>query len=630
MHSLLLCLLVAQAPSQTPAPEPTALVLGRVIDGVTKSPVAAAVVTLGVPDGTRRNALDSVMTDSDGRYFFDNVPTGRPLMVTSTKPGWLDGAIGRVRPDGESTVLSIKKDERQVTVDLEMWKRSVLAGAVLDEAGEPVVDVLVWAVRRRIFAGRPQVELTTAVRTDDRGAFRLSGLVPGDYSVLLPTMVSSGPITFGGGNAPIEWIQTMTGIGAAPMSVDRDSGVLAGDGRNVVTGMTEFASPPASASPWMALPPTFYGGSSTTPAFVHLDPGQERQGLTIAARRVPTQSISGTLAVPGMPGASYALHLLPASMADFPLFDVATAVTDAAGAFTFYGIPSGSYVIRVVRVPAPKGPNARATTAYQDPNRKFVSMYVSGPPPAAPPPVDTEPLLYANEPVTVGDTPVRGLTIQLRTGVRISGRVVFAGTAAQPAPEKLPNLTVSADAANGFVPYQVRQFTTGWLSPDGTFTTPSLLPGQYVLTPSTSTPWRVKSITAGGADVTGFPIDATTDVNDIVITYTDGLGTIRGAVADQAGPDTRASVLLFPAKPDQWVNYGNSVARLRSVRTSPTGTFLLDAPPAGDYLLIALPGDQIADWRDPANLAALAPRAQRVTVRDGESPTVNLTTVRIK
>src|SRR4051812_5274018 len=115
MHSLLLCLLVAQAPSQTLPVEPTALVTGRVIDGVTKSPVSAAVVSIGATDSSRRNALDSVITDSDGRYFFDNVPTGRVLMLTATKPGWLDGAIGRLRPEGESTVLQIKKDERQVS-----------------------------------------------------------------------------------------------------------------------------------------------------------------------------------------------------------------------------------------------------------------------------------------------------------------------------------------------------------------------------------------------------------------------------------------------------------------------------------------------------------------------------------
>jgi hypothetical protein len=629
MHSLLLCLLVAQAPSQTPAPDGTALITGRVVDGVTKSPVSAAVVSIGAPGFSRRTALDSVITDGDGRYFFDNVATGRQLMITATKPGWLDGAIGRLRPEGESTFLDLKKDDRFATADIEMWKRSVLSGTVLDEAGEPVVDALVWAVRRQIRGGRPQIELATASRTDDRGAFRLSGLVPGTYSVLMPTMISSGPITFTGGNAPMEWMQTMTGIGAAPMSVDRDTGLTASDGRNVVTGMTDLESAPGESGPWMTFPPTFFGGSSTTPSFVELAPGQERQGLTIPARRVPTQSISGVLVVPGSSAASYALHLLPASMADFPLFDVATAITDASGAFTFYGIPTGSYVIRVVRVPAPKGANARMTTGYIDPNRKFVST-VGGSPGGPPPPVDTEPLLFASESVAVGDTPVRGLTIALRPGVRISGRAEFVGAAPAPSPDALPRLTVSTGAANGLTPYQAGQFTTGRFSADGTFTTPSLMPGHYVLSPGTTTPWIVKSITAGGVDVTGLPIDATSDITDVVITYTDRPATIRGTVSNQSGADARVSVLMFPAKADLWVNYGSSGARIRSTRSSATGAYSLPAPPPGEYLLIAVPEDQIADWRDPALLARLSPRAQRVSVRDGESPIVNLATVSIR
>lgn len=629
MHSLLLCLLVAQAPTQTPAPEPTALVTGRVVDGVTKVPVSAAIVSIVSAGSTRRNALDSTLTDANGRYFFENVPSGRSLSITATKPGWLEGAFGRLRPEGERTNLDLKKEDRFANADLEMWRSSVLGGTVLDEAGEAVVDVLVWAVRRRIQAGRPQVELVTAVRTDDRGAFRLANLMPGNYSVLMPTMVSSGPMTFSGANAPLEWLQTMTGVGAAPMSVDRDNGVAAGDGRSVVTGMTELSAPPQGA-PWMTFPPTFFGGSTTSPAFVKLEPGQDREGIALVARRVPTQSISGTLTVPGGSAASYALHLLPASIADYPLFDVATAVADASGAFTFYGIPAGNYLIRVVRVPAPKGPNLRASTASVDPNRKFVSMTVGGNPGAPPPPVDTEPLLFANQPVTVGEAPVRGLTIGLQQGVRITGRAVFTGTAPQPDPQSLPNLTVEALAANGFTPYMARQYNLGRFSADGTFTTPSLLPGQYVLYAATTTPWTVKSVTAAGADVTGLPIDAMSDVGDIVITYTDKPSTIRGNVNDQGGSDSRASVLMFSARPEHWVNYGDSSVRLRSVRTSATGAFSMAAPPPGDYLLIAMPEDQVSDWRDPANLAALAPRAQRLAVRDGESPTVNLTTVRIR
>ena len=587
-------------------------------------------VSLQTPGAGRRGAVDSVITDGDGRYFFDRVSKGAYALV-ATKAGWLDGAFGRRRPEGESSSIEIADGERRPNVELLLWKRSTLAGTLSDEAGEPVVDVLVWAVRRRIISGRPQMELTSAVRTDDHGAFRLGGLLPGDYSVFMPAMISSGPITFSGGSAPMEWYQTMTSIGAAPMSMDRDTGVAAGDGRNVLTGMSDLTTTPEGDAPWMALPPTFLGsGSSTAATFLHLDPGQDRQGVSITARRVPTQRVSGTLVVPGGgTAASHALHLLPASLADFPVFDVATAITDAAGVFTFYGVPAGSYVVRIVKMPAPKGANVRASTAYVDVNRKFVSLSIGGGPGGVPPPVDTEPLLFASEIVSVGDTPVHGLAITLRPGVRISGRAQFDGSAAQPAPEAWPRMSVTVESANGFVPYM--RFQGGRFSDDGTFTTPSLLPGAYVLHPSAPAGWEVKSVIADGRDVTERAFDVSSDISDVIVTYTDHAGAIRGSVvSSQGAPDAGATVLLFPAEPDAWVNYGVVSRRLTSTRTSATGTFMFTPPPPGQYLVVAIPDEQSADWRDPAVLARLAATAQRVIVRDGESATLALTTRSIR
>jgi hypothetical protein len=281
-----------------------------------------------------------------------------------------------------------------------------------------------------------------------------------------------------------------------------------------------------------------------------------------------------------------------------------------------------------VKVPAPKGPNIRATTAYVDQNRKFVSMSSGGGPGAPLPPVDTEPLLFANERVSVGDTPVRGVVISLRPGVRISGRAVFDGTSAQPVPDAWPRLAVVPEPANGAVGYQT--YFGGRFSADATFTTPSLLPGSYVLHPSAPQGWTVKSVVAGGVDVTERAFDATSDISEVVITYTDRAGRITGTVNGNGGVDGNAVVLLFPAEPAAWSGYGVTSRRLASVRATVAGTFEFTAPPLGDYLMAAIPEEQSADWRDPAILAKLAAGAQRVAVRDGESPKITLTTRSIR
>jgi hypothetical protein len=45
-------------------------------------------------------------------------------------------------------------------------------------------------------------------------------------------------------------------------------------------------------------------------------------------------------------------------LAELPAMDTAAAITDSAGAFTFYGVPAGSSVARVVKIPYPTGPGA--------------------------------------------------------------------------------------------------------------------------------------------------------------------------------------------------------------------------------------------------------------------------------
>ena len=65
-----------------------------------------------------------------------------------------------------------------------------------DEASEPVIGARVVASRREFVEGEWQYFEAGGDTSDDRGAYRIFGLVPGEYIVSTPTMQATLP---GGG-----------------------------------------------------------------------------------------------------------------------------------------------------------------------------------------------------------------------------------------------------------------------------------------------------------------------------------------------------------------------------------------------------------------------------------------------
>ena len=95
----------------------TGLIIGRVIDAGTGRPVGGALVSIGGsgptapgramvvngPGGQQMTfggpgpSMPRLMTDSEGRFVFRNLPKG-VFNLTAVKPGYVDGAYGRRSP----------------------------------------------------------------------------------------------------------------------------------------------------------------------------------------------------------------------------------------------------------------------------------------------------------------------------------------------------------------------------------------------------------------------------------------------------------------------------------------------------------------------------------------------------
>lgn len=617
---------ISQSAAPAPSPALDAIITGRVIDPA-GAPVGGAVVTFQpalipppVP-GAPRVSPPRVLTDDDGRYFFDQLAPGS-YTLTTTKAGWANGSAGAKRVNGPGAIVDLAEHERKPNVDITMWKFAAISGTLVDEAGEPIVDVQVRAVYRPLVSGKRRMTFAGTARTDDRGVYRLANLVPGEYSVFVPATVMSGPVTFGAGGAPDEWLRTMTGEGTAPMSFDFNSGIAARNSKSVVTSVLGITTPPSADSSWLAIPPSFAGAPGVAGAATFtLASGQDRIGVDMQLRVTQTFPVSGVLSIPEGSPANLVLHLMSAGLEDYPLFDVATATTDASGAFTFFGVPTGEYVIRVVRAPLAAGMRYGMTTTG-------VMMFSSGPGGPSPA-LPTEPLLHATEKVSVSTAPVRNLQIALRPGPRVSGRAEFSGSAKRPEPSAWGAASFLVQHANG---YQSVNPPRAQFAGDGTFATPSLLPGDYYLRPISPAGWFLKSVTWQGHNIIDAPLAlAGTDVTDVIVTYTDRPGSIRGTVYGTGDAvDGAAAVLLFPVDQELWTDYGLTSPRMRAVRTKADGTFSAPSLIDGEYFMIAIPEDQAADWQDPATLAKLARTAKRVLVREGESSNENLKTERIK
>ena len=93
----------------------------------------------------------------------------------------------------------------------------------------------------------------------------------------------------------------------------------------------------------------------------------------------------------------------------------------------------------------------------------------------------------------------------------------------------------------------------------------------------------------------------------------------------QGRPDEDATVLVFPSD-GVWTELGSRPRRQRAIRASRAGAFAFSGLPAGDYFIIAVNDALAASWQEPAFLQKLARAAARVSLGDGQTLSLTLST----
>jgi hypothetical protein len=564
----------------------TGLITGRVVDAPSGEPRVNATVQLSSDGG--RSRLATTWSDTDGRFVFHDVPASRLMSVRAVRTGYLGGYAGQRTPalgDPGAEPFGFADGEVRRDLTLPLWREAVVTGTVQDAAGDPLVGVMVRALRQTLVAGYPRLQGTWAAKTDDRGVYRLNQLVPGDYLVVVPA-------ASGGAGMPdtaLFYPNRPSPQGASALTLS------AGDVRVNV-----------DLSPAPGLP------------------GVRLSGMALGVKRRGAQG-SGAI------GASpLAVRLVSAAWPDPPAgFEVMTTFAGPDGRFTFAHVPSGQYTVRVLdfsaRAPVILGPG-------------FVGLVMPPQPGRWLPPVPAGLTLWADVAVSVGTKDLEGLVVPLHAGASISGEVVFDGTAPQPSGTQLLEQPVNVLHANGgeFVaPMQGRAFGSGpaaRIETNGRFATAGLPPGKYLLAllPSRLPTWRLRSVSVDGREPVGQVIDVgARAIDGVRLTMTDRpWAQLTGHVRDQGGharPD--AFIYVFPTDQRLWTNFGPLpfLVRLVNRYASPQGAYHIDGLPAGEYFIVATVAALPESWMRAEVLESLVAAAVTIRIADGEPVVLDLT-----
>jgi hypothetical protein len=541
-------------------PTGTAVIRGRVTAFDTGAPVRRAQVSATAPG---MGLMRGATTDEDGRFELRDMPAAA-WTLTASKPGFVLQRLGQRHPFESVVPLDVSDGQQVAGANFALARGGAITGRIVDEFGDPVANVRVQALRSRTIEGRRRLVAAGADDgTDDTGAFRLYGLAPGDYYV---------SASLGG------FIGALSG------------GAMGGFAISAVAG--SVMEPIQARGPGSGSVPTYFPGTVTAAEAqrIRLGAGEETT-ISFGLQAVRASRISGTvLSAEGGPPANGVVSLR-SSDGDDVFVGRGTGGILAEGTFSIPNVAPGSYVLT-----ARTGGPIRGGGARNGGEMELGSVNV-----------------------TVNGEDLSGVTIATTRGASLQGTIVGAGGSRPP----LDGVRVVSRPARAFEPLASGQ-ATATVSAAGAFLLSPIHGAVRLRVERLPAQWQVQSIEVGGVDVTdaGLELKGTEQITGARITLTDRIAELNGTVKLGAQAAKDATVLIFPDDEARWTFPSRFV---RSTRGNDQGNFTVRGlPPGVGYLAAAVSYLEEGDAEDPEFLAGLRDRATSVSLRDGETKTIEL------
>ena len=563
---------------ETPA-TPTGRITGRVLTADSGRPVKRARVFINAAETGGRGLL----TDDTGVFDFAELPAGRYSLSVS-KSGFISLSYGQRRPLQAGTPLQLSDGQQLKGIEFRLPRGGVISGRLLDEEGEPVVGAGVRVLRYQYQQGDRRLAPAGNGQTDDRGQFRVWGLMPGEYYINALTR-GGGPGGFigPGGGGPLGG---GIGPGGGPGGGFGSGGRGGRGGGPGFGGGAGFGNGPAiDDQDQMNYAPTYYPGVTSVDEARPITVGisQEVSDVNFNLLLVRTSRITGHVANPDGSAAWSGNVNLSAEGAgrggQIGMNYGARIQWD--GAFSLANVPPGRYVLR-----------ARAGD-------------------------DNDASLYAAQPLSVNGIDLSDITVVLTTGGTISGTVTFLpGGSTPPDPTQFRVTAPSVDQS-AFGPQPNAR-----LDKDGTFTLSGVPAGLHLLRPAgNARGWILKSVAVGARDVTDTPFEVRSGqtLANVSLVFTDQQNEISGTLTSPDGtPMADYTVLAFPTDSSLWKPQARQIM---TARPDQTGKYRIRGLPPGDYYLVTVDPAEQGEWFEPAYLDEHRAGAAKLTLGDSDVKT---------